>query len=43
MSEIFQNKSVEFKKKPNSMDQIMDIVRFGELNLRKNEVLKFGQ
>ena len=42
MSEIFQNKSVEFKKKPNSMDQIMDIVRFGELNLRKNEVVKFG-
>ena len=43
MSEIFQNKSVEFKKKPNSMDQIMDIVRFGKLNLRKNEVVEFGQ
>ena len=43
MWEIFKNKSVEFKKKLNNMDQIMDIARFSQLNLWKNEVVEFGQ
>ena len=43
MREILQHISLKVKRKPNNMDQVMDIVELNKLNLLKKEVDKFGQ